>query len=160
MTTIPCADFLVELGTEELPPKALLLLRDSFRDGIASGIAEARLATSSVAAYATPRRLAVLVTALQLRQVDQEIEQRGPPVTLAFDKNGVASKAAEAFASKCGVKVADLSTVKTDKGEWLYYKGLSPGADANHKTDQAGRHLRHTSDPMPRKRLGDRLWCR
>lgn len=130
MTTRPCADFLVELGTEELPPKALLLLRDSFRDGITRGIAEAGLATSSVAAYATPRRLAVLVTALQLRQVDQEIEQRGPPVTLAFDNSGVATKAAEAFANKCGVNVADLSTVKTDKGEWLYYKGRSAGADA------------------------------
>jgi glycyl-tRNA synthetase beta chain len=130
MTTRPSADFLVELGTEELPPKALLLLRDSFRDGVTSGIAEAGLAASGVAAYATPRRLALLVTALQLRQVDQEIEQRGPPVTLAFDNSGVATKAAEAFASKCGVNVADLSTVKTDKGEWLYYKGRSAGADA------------------------------
>jgi glycyl-tRNA synthetase beta chain len=130
MTTLPCADFLIELGTEELPPKALRLLRDSLRDGVTLGIAEAGLATSSVAAYSTPRRLAVLVTALQLRQIDQEIEQRGPPVTLAFDKNGVASKAAEAFAGKCGVHIDDLSTVKTDKGEWLYYKGRSAGADA------------------------------
>lgn len=130
MKAMPSADFLVELGTEELPPKALLLLRDSFREGIARGIEDACLAADTIVPYATPRRLAVLVSALQLRQADQEIEHRGPPLTLAFGKDGVATKAAEAFADKCGVKVTDLNTFKTDKGEWLYYKGLSTGAAA------------------------------
>jgi glycyl-tRNA synthetase beta chain len=128
VTATPTADFLVELGTEELPPKALLLLRDSFRDGIARGLEEARLAAGTIVAYATPRRLAVLVSALQLSQPEQEIEHRGPPVALAYDREGKATKAAEAFASKCAVPVAALRTIKTDKGEWLYYKGQSTGA--------------------------------
>jgi len=130
MTATKSADFLVELGTEELPPKALLRLRDSFRDGITAGLSEARLHHGDIEAFATPRRLAILVHELELTQPVQEIESRGPPVSIAYDDNGKPAKAAVAFASKCGVTVEQLETVATDKGEWLYFKGTEPGAAA------------------------------
>ena len=130
MTTTKTADFLVELGTEELPPKALLRLRDSFKDGVAAGLSEARLKHGDIAAYATPRRLAILVHELELTQPVQEIENRGPPVSIAYDENGKPAKAAVAFASKCGVAVDQLETIATAKGEWLYFKGTAPGAAA------------------------------
>ncbi len=123
-------DFLVELGTEELPPKALLALRDAFASGISAGLTEARLEHGDIQSFATPRRLAVLVKALGKEQPRQVIENRGPPVRLAYDTDGNPSKAAEAFAAKCGVAVDALDTISTDKGEWLYYEGESPGAPA------------------------------
>ncbi len=130
MTATKSADFLVELGTEELPPKALLRLRDSFRDGITAGLREARLHHSDIEAFATPRRLAILVHELELTQPVQEIESRGPPVSIAYDDNGKPAKAAVAFAAKYGVTVEQLETIATDKGEWLYFRGTEPGAAA------------------------------
>jgi len=130
VTQAKTADFLVELGTEELPPKALQKLRDAFRDGILQGLQEARLPCNSLHAYATPRRLAVVVYGLQSVQAAQEIEHRGPPVALAYDKAGKPSKAAEAFAIKCGVALDAITSIKTDKGEWLYYKGSVGGLPA------------------------------
>lgn len=124
------ADFLVELGTEELPPKALLTLRDAFARGIRTGLAEARLTHGELLAYATPRRLAVLVEALETEQPLQTIENRGPPTRLAYDEDGKPTKAAEAFAKKCGVTISDLDTLSTDKGEWLFYKGEVAGKPA------------------------------
>ncbi len=124
------ADFLVELGTEELPPKALLKLRDAFAEGISRGLDDARLEHGDVQSFATPRRLAVLVKALAGEQPVQEIENRGPPVRLAFDDAGNPTKAAEAFAKKCGVTVSELARLETDKGEWLYHKGTSEGSPA------------------------------
>ena len=130
MSGADTADFLVELGTEELPPKALLRLRDAFREGIVAGLRDARLEHDEILAYATPRRLSVLVRKLALVQPLQEIESRGPPVKIAFDDNGKPAPAAFAFAKKCGVAVEDLETVATDKGEWLYFKGSEAGAAA------------------------------
>ena len=72
-------DFLVEIGTEELPPKALRGLSEAFRDGLAGGLAAHRLAAASVEALASPRRLAVRVRAVSLRQPDVEVELKGPP---------------------------------------------------------------------------------
>lgn len=124
------ADFLVELGTEELPPKALLKLRDAFSRGITEGLASARLEHGEVQAFATPRRLSVLVKELQLTQPTQQIENRGPPVAIAYDDNGQPTKAAEAFARKCGVAIDQVSRVATDKGEWLFYSGEVAGSSA------------------------------
>jgi glycyl-tRNA synthetase beta chain len=121
------ADFLVELGTEELPPKALLKLRDAFARGVEKGLADARLTHGEILAYATPRRLAVFINELATNQPVQTIENRGPPTKLAFDDNGKPTRAAEAFAGKCGVSISELDTVKTEKGEWLYYKGEAAG---------------------------------
>lgn len=112
-------DFLVEIGTEELPPKALRSLMTAFADGLEAGVDEARLTHGSVHAYASPRRLAVLIKKLQGGQEDRKTTKKGPPVTVAFDKDGKLTAAATAFARKCGVDVADLGREKTNKGEWL-----------------------------------------
>jgi len=125
------ADFLVEIGTEELPPKALRTLMDAFRDNLASRVDEARLAHGELHAYASPRRLAVRIDQLALAQEDRTSEQKGPPVRVAFDDDGKPKPAAEAFAKKCGVAVEDLERVATDKGEWLVCNVTEKGRDAD-----------------------------
>lgn len=113
------ADFLVEIGTEELPPKALRSLRDAFAASLEGAFDEARLKHQKVVGYASPRRLAVLVKKLAKLQPDRKSTQKGPPTKVAFDADGNPTAAAEAFAKKCGVSVDDLGREKTDKGEWL-----------------------------------------
>jgi glycyl-tRNA synthetase beta chain len=125
------ADFLVELGTEELPPKALLSLSLAFREGLASRIDAASLSHGDVEAFATPRRLAVRVKRLALQQPDQKIQRRGPPVAAAFDKTGAPTRAATAFAESCGVEIAQLGREIDPKGnEVLSFVGVKPGAAA------------------------------
>lgn len=122
-------DFLVELGTEELPPKALLALSESFRDGVASRLATAGLAHDGIEAFATPRRLALRITQLALAQPEQKIQRRGPPVAAAFDKSGKPTRAAEAFAQSCGVAIDALARETDPKGnECLSFAGVKPGA--------------------------------
>jgi len=121
-------DFLVEIGTEELPPKSLLTLAAAFADGIARGLTEAGLSHRAVERFATPRRLAVRVRKLAERQPDRAIERRGPPVKAAFDAQGVPTQAALAFARGCGVEVAALERLETPKGAWLVHRGTEPGA--------------------------------
>ena len=87
-------DFLVELGTEELPPKALKSLMDSFALGVNEGFDKARLGHGNTEAFASPRRLAVLVRALQPRQEDRAVMHKGPPVSVAFDGGGAPTQAA------------------------------------------------------------------
>ncbi|MFQ5635268.1 MAG: glycine--tRNA ligase subunit beta, partial [Gammaproteobacteria bacterium] len=82
------ADFLVEIGTEELPPKALAGLERAFADGIRERVSTAGLASGALASFASPRRLAVLIRALQLAQPARKIEKRGPPGRVAFDPDG------------------------------------------------------------------------
>ena len=122
-------DFLVEVGTEELPPKALRNLMESFAEGIENGLDEARLGHGRIDAYASPRRLAVIVCDLQTKQEDREVQQKGPPVHIAFDDKGEPTKAALAFAKKCGVDVGDLGREKTDAGEWLAHSAVESGKD-------------------------------
>lgn len=121
------ADFLVEIGTEELPPKALSSLMVAFGESLAAAVDEARLEHGPVHAYASPRRLAVLIEDLAGGQQDRKISQKGPPVSVAFDGDGNVTSAGKAFASKCGVDVADLGRSKTDKGEWLFCDVVEPG---------------------------------
>ena len=71
------ADLLFELGTEELPPKALRTLRDALRDNFVAGLEKANLGHGAVKAYATPRRLALWITDLALTQPDRDVERRG-----------------------------------------------------------------------------------
>ena len=123
-------DLLVEIGTEELPPKALRTLMTSFADNVAAGLSNARLGFDTVRAFASPRRLAVIVDGLVARQADQTIEQKGPPVRLAFDEEGNPQAPAKAFAAKLGVAVEDLGRTQTDKGEWLSYSAAEPGQTA------------------------------
>jgi glycyl-tRNA synthetase beta chain len=123
-------DFLVEIGTEEMPPKALLPLMEAFAEQLAAGIDDARLGHGDVHAYASPRRLAVLVQDLATAQDDRAVEQKGPPTRVAFDDDGKPTAAAEAFAKKCGVAVDDLERVETDKGEWLAFNTVEEGRGA------------------------------
>src|SRR5690554_6926874 len=101
-------DFLVELGTEELPPKALKALSHAFTDGIVAGLQAAGLVHGKVHSYAAPRRLAVYVEQLATRQDDSQQRMDGPPVQAAFDADGQPTKAALGFARKCGVEVEQL----------------------------------------------------
>ncbi|RPI15759.1 MAG: glycine--tRNA ligase subunit beta [Lysobacterales bacterium] len=123
-------DFLVEIGTEELPPKSLLALAAAFEQGITKGLAEAGLVHGKVERFATPRRLAVRVRKLAERQPDRALERRGPPVKAAFDAQGAPTQAALAFARSCNVTVEALERLETPKGAWLVHRGIESGATA------------------------------
>ena len=124
------ADFLVEIGTEELPPKALRSLMEAFGENLAAAVDEQRLAHGKVHTYASPRRLAVLIEDLAAGQEDRTVSQKGPPVNVAFDDDGKPQPPALAFAKKCGVEVSELQRTKTRKGEWLSYKLKEAGRTA------------------------------
>jgi glycyl-tRNA synthetase beta chain len=123
-------DFLVEIGTEELPPKSLWALAESFRDGVAAGLNAAGLAHGVAVAYATPRRLTVFVRRLAETQGQQKLERRGPPVSAAFDASGQPTRAALAFAESCGVAVGTLTRITESKGEFLFCSVTRAGAPA------------------------------
>ncbi|UJJ33177.1 glycine--tRNA ligase subunit beta [Halopseudomonas maritima] len=101
-------DFLVELGTEELPPKALKKLAEAFLAGVEGGLKDAGLGYATARYYAAPRRLAVLVEALATQQPDRTTQLDGPPLQAAFDADGNPTKAAEGFARKCGVSLDEI----------------------------------------------------
>lgn len=121
--------FLVEIGTEELPPKSLRRLSEIFRREIERGLDAAKLPHGTASALATPRRLAVVVEDVAVRQPEQSVERRGPAVSAAFDADGKPTKAALGFASSCGTDIESLGRLKTDKGEWLSYNAEIPGQD-------------------------------
>lgn len=112
-------DFLVEIGTEELPPKALLSLSRAFAAGVSSALLQAQLGFGAVKLFATPRRLALLVSSLDEQQSDRKVERFGPAVSAAFGKDGSPSTAAIGFAKSCGVEVKDLSRGQKDGVEKL-----------------------------------------
>jgi len=120
-------DFLVELGTEELPPKALKPLSDAFAQGLTRGLEEAGLAFTRVEAFAAPRRLAVRVRDLADAQPDKAVEKRGPAVRAAFDDAGNPTRALTGFANSVGVTPDQLDTLETDKGAWLVYRTVEKG---------------------------------
>jgi len=120
-------DFLVELGTEELPPLALPELEKAFADGLRTALTEGSLPHDGIRSFATPRRLAVLVRGLAPAQSAQSIRLKGPPVSAAFGKDGAPTTAALKFAEKCGVEVGALSRVTEGKGEFLYFEGRKAG---------------------------------
>lgn len=116
-------DFLVELGTEELPPNALEKLSDAFRSGIEKGLKEAGLNHGRVQAFAAPRRLAVVIEQLETEQPDRSINLDGPPLQAAFDAEGEPTQAALGFARKCGVDLAEVDR----SGPKLRYSRSIPG---------------------------------
>ncbi|MCH9742365.1 MAG: glycine--tRNA ligase subunit beta [Proteobacteria bacterium] len=138
------ADFLVEIVTEELPPKALRKLMLAFAEGIQTQLTTASLSFGAVEPFATPRRLAVRVRDLQLQQEDRVQERQGPPKAQAFDKDGNPSKALEGFARTNGVAVSDLIEIETPKGVWMAVKQVIPGG-----------HTRDLLPAMVEKALAD-----
>ena len=115
-------DILIEIGTEELPPKALRILSDAFTKGVVDGLKDASLQAEEVVAYAAPRRLAVLLKAVPVKQGDQVVERKGPAKKAAFDADGNPTKAVEGFARSCGVSPQELDEIETPKGTWLVFK--------------------------------------
>ncbi|KDM92045.1 glycine--tRNA ligase subunit beta [Photobacterium galatheae] len=123
-------NFLIELGTEELPPKALRTLAEAFADNFAAELNAAELAFGNIEWFAAPRRLALKVTALAEGQADKVVEKRGPAVSVAFDADGNPTKAAEGWARGNGITVDQAERLKTDKGEWLLFKEAVKGKQA------------------------------
>ena len=118
---------LIELGTEELPPKALKSLGEAFATQFEAALTQADLSFDSVSWFAAPRRLAVYVSGLAEGQADKVVEKRGPAVSAAFDADGNPTKAAQGWARGNGIDVADAERLVTDKGEWLLHKAYVPG---------------------------------
>ncbi len=128
-TAITRRDLLVELGTEELPPKALRSLERAFAEGLVSRLTQAGLQPGRSESYATPRRLAVLVRRLAIQQPDQLIKRRGPPLSASFDGAGAPTRAATAFAASCGVPLEQLGREHDPKGnQYLSFEGVKAGA--------------------------------
>ena len=120
-------NFLVEIGTEELPPKALKTLATSFADNVEAELNQAGLTFDKIEWFAAPRRLAVKVLNLATQQPSKEIEKRGPAVSAAFDAEGKPTKAVEGWARGCGITVEQAERIATDKGEWLVHRAKIEG---------------------------------
>lgn len=120
-------DLLIELGTEELPPKALQTLSTSFAASIEAQLEESELAFTSAKTLNSPRRIAVLVTDLQTEQADKVVEKRGPAVSVAFGADGEPTKAALGWARGNGITIDQAERLSTDKGEWLLHKAVEKG---------------------------------
>ncbi len=120
-------NFLAEIGTEELPPKALKKLATAFAENVEQELNQAGLAFDRVEWFAAPRRLAVKILGLSASQPNKEIEKRGPAVSAAFDAAGNPTKAAEGWARGCGISVAQAERLKTEKGEWLVHRAVIEG---------------------------------
>ncbi|HDN69102.1 MAG TPA: glycine--tRNA ligase subunit beta, partial [Gammaproteobacteria bacterium] len=120
-------DLLIEIGTEELPPKALGRMRDALQASLDSMLDDNGLAHGDSRAYATPRRLAVVIRDVPVAQADRDITKRGPAVKAAFDADGKPTKPAEGFARSCGVAVSELEEKETHKGSWLVFNSTVTG---------------------------------
>jgi len=120
-------DLLIELGTEELPPKALKKLSDAFTGGIVDGLKKAGFEIDVVESFAAPRRLAVLIKNVAASQPDRNVERKGPALKAAYDADGNPTKAVMGFARSCGVEVSELQQQETDKGVWLIFKATEKG---------------------------------
>ncbi len=143
-------DFLVEIGTGELPPKALRALSEAFLSGIRSALESADLQFDAIAPFATPRRLAVIVNGLQEHQADKAVERFGPAVSAAYDKEGRPTPAASGFARSCGVALEALESVEKDGVTKLVFRSVTKGGDTrNLLADIVSRSL--SALPIPKK---------
>ena len=118
---------LFEIGTEELPPKALVRLADALSVAITEGLSAQHITFSAVKVYCAPRRLAVHLSDVAEAQPEQTIERRGPAVQVAYDEDGKPTQAMQGFMRACGIEQHQVETLKTDKGEWLWFKATQPG---------------------------------
>ncbi len=123
-------DLLLELGTEELPPKALLSLSQALVSLLGKGLENARLSHAGIESFASPRRLGLIIRRLQSRQEDSVLEKFGPAVKAAFAADGKPTRAAEGFAASCGVTVGELEQQEDGKSLKLLYRATQPGAAA------------------------------
>lgn len=121
------ADLLVEIGTEEMPPQALKGLSLAFGEELCKAFREHGLSSQSHSVYATPRRLAVILRDLPVKQQDQLMERKGPALQAAFDKAGNPTRAAQGFARSCGVEVEALERLETAAGAWLVHRTKKSG---------------------------------
>lgn len=149
-------NFLAEIGTEELPPKALKKLATAFAENVENELNQAGLSFEKVEWFAAPRRLAVKVLGLATAQPSKEIEKRGPAVSAAFDADGNPTKAAEGWARGCGISVDQADRIATDKGEWLVHRAVIEGQPTkNLLVDIISRSLANL--PIPKMmRWGDK----
>ncbi len=120
-------DFLVELGCEELPPKAMQTLVSAFAKGIEEGLKKEALSYESILTFVSPRRLAVKVLALAPSQENKQVVKKGPSISAAYDEQGEPSGALKGFARSCKVDLSKLTTLKENKGEWLAYECMQEG---------------------------------
>lgn len=148
--------FLVEIGTEELPPKALRSLAESFAANFTAELASADIAHGEVSWFAAPRRLALKVASLADASPDREVEKRGPAISAAFGADGQPNKAAEGWARGCGITVDQAERLTTDKGEWLLYRAQVKGVAVSELlVDMISRSLAKL--PIPKlMRWGDK----
>ena len=147
---------LIEIGTEELPPRVLQALSQNFARQVEQGLQENKLAPASVEVFATPRRLAMLLRDTPLQQADQPIEKRGPALEAAFDEDGKPTRAALGFAGSCGVDIDQLERRETAKGSWLYFSATQAGRSLQ---DVLPQLVASALDGLPipkRMRWGDR----
>lgn len=128
-----CANLLIEIGTEELPPKTLQTLGEAFLSGCVAALQKSKLVERNAPTrwFATPRRLAVWIADVKIKQPDLNTERKGPAVQAAFDAHGQPTRAALGFAGSCGVAVEDLHRATSGKGEWLVFRTKQKGLPAN-----------------------------
>ncbi|MEO7325460.1 MAG: glycine--tRNA ligase subunit beta [Dokdonella sp.] len=129
MSIASAPSLLIELGTEELPPKALDELSAAFAKGVCDGLTKRGIhaGIGDAKAYCSPRRLAVWIPGVAAAQPDQSQERRGPALNAGLDANGEPTRALIGFAQSCGVDVAQLEKLETDKGAWFVHRAQKPG---------------------------------
>ena len=143
-------NLLIEVGTEELPPKSLRKLAESFLANFTEELTKAELSFESAVWHAAPRRLAVCINQLALAQADKVVEKRGPAVAQAFDADGNPTKAAMGWARGNGITVEQAERLKTDKGEWLLHQARVVGVETKSLiADMAQRSLDKLPIPKP-----------
>jgi len=120
-------DFLIEIGTEELPAKLQWEMAQAFATAIENELKAAQLEHTGSKCFATPRRIGVKITGLSSQQPEQHIEKKGPAKQAAFDANGQATKALQGFLASCNTTLEQVSTISSDKGEWFIYKAVQAG---------------------------------
>ena len=120
-------NLLVEIGTEELPPKQIDILASALANNLVNNLTELGLPYGEIKIFSTPRRLAALIAGVADKQPSQQIELKGPPINIAFDKEGKPTIAALKFAENCGVTVAKLKRIEDKKGTFLFHRSTRPG---------------------------------
>jgi len=149
------AELFLELGTEEIPAGFIPRALDDIKRLLGQELAAARISYGEIRTFATPRRLAISIADVAREQQRQELKLSGPPLRIAFDADGKPTKAAEGFARTNGVSVADLSTIKTEKGEYLFLSKVVEGGKA---VDQLMEILPRMIGKIPFKKSAGKIW--